>query len=136
MLKSLGNDVLDAHGSVRIAPTLQLAEYKNRDILDAGDIIVFDEQKAIARTLRYASIVAVIVLSLIAQYPNYKGSFGKLFVANRKVWDNISFSMSDLIEMMKGKDLFRSYSRRTLVVANLCQGPPSILVLSLLALLH
>lgn len=68
MSKSLGNDVLDAHGSVRIAPTLQLAEYKN--ILDAGDIIVFDEQKAIARTLRYASIVAVIDLSLIAQYPN------------------------------------------------------------------
>lgn len=44
--------------------------------------------------------------------------------------------MSDLIEMMKGKDLFRSYSRRTLVVANLCQGPPSTLVLSLLALLQ
>lgn len=68
MSKSLGNDVLDARGSVRIAPTLQLVEYKN--ILDAGDIIVFDEQKAIARTLRYAAIVAVIDLSLIAQYPN------------------------------------------------------------------
>lgn len=85
-LKSLGDDVLDARGYVRIAPTLQLTEYKN--IFAAGDIMAFDEQKALAKTPGHAKIVADNIMSLVAgEVPKktYGGTFEGLFITNGKV---------------------------------------------------
>lgn len=71
---------------MRIAPTLQLTEYKN--IFAAGDIMAFDEQKAVAKTPGHAKVVADNIMSLLAgEVPKktYGGTFEGLFITNGKV---------------------------------------------------
>ncbi|KAI5124091.1 hypothetical protein M0805_000906 [Coniferiporia weirii] len=124
ILRSLGEDVLDSRGYVKILPTLQVAGYS--DIFAAGDIILFKEQKALAKTPGHADVIATNILSLISgggQQKSYTGTFEGIFITNGKnkgtgyvdkLW-GLKFG-DTIVPMVKGKHLFVDLARKNMGV--------------------
>ncbi|EIW87029.1 FAD/NAD(P)-binding domain-containing protein [Coniophora puteana RWD-64-598 SS2] len=83
-IASLGGDILNNQGYVKVKPTLQLSGHDN--VFAAGDIIEWKEQKQAAKTGSHAAIVAANVLSLLggstSALKSYKGSPELILVTN------------------------------------------------------
>lgn len=86
MLQSLGSDVLDTQGYVKVSQTLQLTNYP--DIFAAGDILAWKEQKALAKVPGHVAVIVANILSLAAgKEPKkyYQGTFEAIFITDGKV---------------------------------------------------
>ncbi|KAF4610104.1 hypothetical protein D9613_010429 [Agrocybe pediades] len=87
-IQSLGSDVLNATGYVKVSPTLQLVSHPR--IFAAGDVIDWKEQKQSAKVAGHASVVSNNVLVLLGQKKkmvNYKGAFEAILITNGKYGD-------------------------------------------------
>jgi apoptosis-inducing factor 2 len=85
-LRSLGENIFNATGHVKIENTFQLPGHP--DIFALGDIIEWPEQKQAAKTHGQAEIVVANVLSVLeSKQPKsvYKGSTEMILITNGKV---------------------------------------------------
>ena len=85
-VRSLGPDVLDERGFIRVKPTLQVAQFP--EIFAAGDAIDWDEQKQAAKASGHTPVVVANLLSYVAGKPlqkRYKGSPEMIAVTDGKV---------------------------------------------------
>ncbi|EIN13948.1 FAD/NAD(P)-binding domain-containing protein [Punctularia strigosozonata HHB-11173 SS5] len=83
LASSLGNQVLNEQGQVKVRPSLQLSAYD--DVFAAGDIIDWKEQKQLAKYPVHAGVVAANILSILSgQSPTkvYKGTFELIVLTN------------------------------------------------------
>lgn len=85
-IATLGPNVLDASGYVKVTDTLQVEGHP--DVFAVGDIISYKEQKQLAKTPGHASIIVANILTLIrgsAAKKKYTGTFEAIVVTNGKV---------------------------------------------------
>ncbi|KAI0049182.1 FAD/NAD-P-binding domain-containing protein [Auriscalpium vulgare] len=82
-IKSLGADVLNARGQVRVAPTLEVRGLKG--VFAAGDAIEWKEQKQLAKYAAHSAVVVANVLSYLGggtPSKEYKGSPELILITN------------------------------------------------------
>lgn len=85
-VESLGSEVLNAKGFIKVLPTLQLPRHER--IFALGDAIDWNEQKQAAKIPKHAPVVVNNVLFLLGQKKSlvqYKGTFELIVLTNGKV---------------------------------------------------
>ena len=85
-MKSLGSNVLNPRGQIRIEDTFQLKSHSN--IYAIGDVVDWDEQKQAAKAPKHAQIAAANILSQInggVAKQKYTGQPELIIITNGKV---------------------------------------------------
>ncbi|KAJ7112409.1 hypothetical protein C8R43DRAFT_1040589 [Mycena crocata] len=119
---SLGADVLDGNGRVRVNSHLQMVG--NPNIFAAGDVANLVEEKQLAKCTKHASVIVPNVISILngkESTAQYKGATEAIFVtAGRsrgagfvKILCGISVG-DRLVALIKGRDLFVKLQRKGL----------------------
>ncbi|KAF7307072.1 FAD/NAD(P)-binding domain-containing protein [Mycena indigotica] len=83
--QSLGEDVLDKRGQIKVQPTLQLIGHSN--IFALGDAIDYVEQKQVMKAMAHSGIVTANIVALASgstKLKPYKGSTEMIIVTNGK----------------------------------------------------
>ncbi|THH12799.1 hypothetical protein EW146_g7352 [Bondarzewia mesenterica] len=84
-VSSLGSDVLNERGQIKVKTTLQLRSFSY--IFAAGDAIEWDEQKQLAKYAKHGDVVVANVLSYLAHTApsaEYKGNPELIVITNGK----------------------------------------------------
>jgi apoptosis-inducing factor 2 len=94
-VKSLGSDVLNPRGLIKILNTFQLKSYSN--IYAIGDVIEWSEQKQAAKAPKHAQITTANILAQInggVPKKTYSGQPELIIITNGKVRCSSQFSPS------------------------------------------
>ncbi|KAI0315262.1 FAD/NAD-P-binding domain-containing protein [Amylostereum chailletii] len=120
-LASLGSEVLNERGQIRVKPTLQLKGHP--EIFALGDAIDWDEQKQLAKYQKHGEIVAANVLAYlkgVTPSKEYTGSPELIIITNGKAYGAGYIGMLGgfvlgnwFASMVKGKSLMVPMVRKS-----------------------